>query len=109
MEKNSSTSSSVHCDDDKKILGLSTDDVDDILVVLGGESLRSDEKIFSQSSKRKCVDNEDSTKKTKIAQVRKKFETVTSPSSPKCLYPYCEFSIPVVECQNKVVKTKCDD
>ena len=47
MEKNSSTTSSVHCDDDETILGLSTDDVDDILVVLGDETLRSDEKLFS--------------------------------------------------------------
>ena len=34
--------------------------------------------------------------------------TVFSPSSPKCLYPYCELSIPVMECQNKVFNTKCD-
>ena len=44
----------------------------------------------------------------KKAQVRKKLVTVFSPSSSKCLYPYCELSIPVMECQNKVVNTKCD-
>ena len=34
--------------------------------------------------------------------------TVSSPSSPKYLYPCCESSIHVVECQNKVVNIKCD-
>ena len=59
-EKNASTTSSVHCDNDEKILGLSTDDIDDILVGLGDESLRSAEKPFSQYSKIKRVDDKDS-------------------------------------------------
>ena len=50
--------SSDDCDDDGHLLGLSINDIDDILVRLGGESLKSVEMLFSQSSKKKRVDDE---------------------------------------------------
>ena len=46
-----------------KKIGLSTDDIDDILVGLGDDSLITAEKSFSQSSKRKRVDDENSAEK----------------------------------------------
>ena len=83
-----STPSSDACDDDdENLLGLSTVNIDDILVRLGGESLKSAEKQSSQSSNTKRIDDDiinDSPAKNKIlAPVRNKLVTVSSPSVPK--------------------------
>ena len=82
-----STPSSDACDDDEHLLGLSTVNIDDILVRLGGESLKSAEKRSSQSSNTKRIDDDiinDSPAKNKIlAPVRNKLVTVSSPSVPK--------------------------